>query len=116
MPQPLAAEVAAQLQPLSAVLLAWLEHERKISRAVLQRNRVGMVQTYDGPRIAFPYYQAGVLVNIKYRTRDKRFLQVKGGQQVFYGVQDLQVFGLIVSGTGEGVGNYAVEVGVPVDA
>jgi hypothetical protein len=44
-----------------------------------------------GPSIAFPYYAGGHVVNIKYRTLDKRFSQVKGGSQVFYGVNDLQV-------------------------
>jgi hypothetical protein len=71
----------------------WIEQERGISTAVLRRNRVSMVYRPPpaAPSIAFPYYQGGHVVNIKYRALDKRFSQVKGGSQVFYGINDLQV-------------------------
>jgi hypothetical protein len=36
--------------------------------------------------IAFPYYRDGVLVNVKYRTLDKKFWQVKGAEKVLYGL------------------------------
>uniref|UniRef100_A0A061S6G6 Twinkle protein n=1 Tax=Tetraselmis sp. GSL018 TaxID=582737 RepID=A0A061S6G6_9CHLO len=39
--------------------------------------------------IAFPYYRSGEIVNIKYRTPDKRFWQVKGAEKVFYGLDDV---------------------------
>jgi hypothetical protein len=88
--QPLAAELGTRLQPLSGKLQTWLVQERKLSPAVLAR-RVSMVDGYRGPSVAFPYYQAGALVNIKYRSLSKQFSQVKGGRQVLYGVDDLQV-------------------------
>lgn len=41
--------------------------------------------------IAFPFRKSpgGEVVNIKYRTRDKRFTQSKGGEQVFFGLDRL---------------------------
>lgn len=110
-PTPVPAAAASQLQPLTAELLSYLQVQRCISPAVLVRNRVmscphstGTTTTCSSgsggstsgssssSSIAFPYFfQGDVLVNIKYRSLDKRFHQVKGGQQVFYGVNDLQV-------------------------
>ena len=73
--------------------------QRGISPAVLARNNVCMQPQQYIPAlksqqecIAFPYFSGGQLVNIKYRTLDKHFSQVKGAQQIFYGLDDLQVW------------------------
>jgi hypothetical protein len=39
--------------------------------------------------IAFPFYSGGRIVNIKYRALPKHFQQSAGGQQVFYGLDDI---------------------------
>ncbi len=41
------------------------------------------------PCIAFPYYRDGVLVNVKYRSADKRFLQEKDAEKTLYGIDDI---------------------------
>ena len=85
-----------QLQPLDTTFLNWF-NQRGISAATLQRNRVAMQTRYSPalrttvPHIAFPYYYNGEVVNVKYRALPKNFVQSKGGQQVFYGLDDLQV-------------------------
>jgi len=40
--------------------------------------------------IAFPYYEGGQLVNIKYRGPGKSFWQVKGAKKTMYGLDDLE--------------------------
>lgn len=86
-----------QLLPLDNNLLQWFK-ERGISQATLLRNRVAMQMRYCRalggavvPQIAFPFYQNGVMVNVKYRALPKHFCQVKNGQQVFYGLDDVKV-------------------------
>ena len=91
-------------------------HARGIDDATLERNRIAQ-ETVDGtPVIAFPYYRftgcgaevprmcgwscgrltcvpaarrEGTLVNVKYRTLDKRFWQVKGAEKILYGLGEL---------------------------
>lgn len=41
------------------------------------------------PCIAFPYYRDGVLVNVKYRSADKRFLQEKDAEKTLYGIDNI---------------------------
>ena len=59
---------------------------RGISRDTLLRNRVAQEAVDGVPVIAFPYYRESTLVNIKYRTLDKRFWQVKGAEKILYGL------------------------------
>ena len=59
---------------------------RGISHATLLRNRVAQETVEGEPVIAFPYFREGMLVNIKYRTLDKRFWQVKGAAKILYGL------------------------------
>ena len=67
---------------------------RGISQATLMRAGVSRVETWmpgDEPgqksaAIAFPYMRGGEIVNVKYRTRDKRFRQEKGAEKIFYGL------------------------------
>lgn len=90
------ADIAAQLRPLTPQVVSFFA-ARGISPAVLVRNRVSTaLDRWGRPTvIALPYYVGSTLVNIKYRTLDKRFSQVKGGQQVLYGLNDLQVSVLV---------------------
>ena len=62
----------SRLLPLSAELLEYFA-ARGISQRTLARN--GVLQDAAGV-IAFPYRRDGQVVNLKYRTLDKRFWQV----------------------------------------
>lgn len=68
---------------------------RGISESTLQRNKVSSEVVYDPMLrkeqrvIAFPYYRDGVLINVKYRTMDKRFWQAKGAEKILYGLDDV---------------------------
>ena len=68
---------------------------RGISRETLERNKVSAIDVYD-PKlkaestvIGFPYYSHDLLVNVKYRTLDKRFWQSKGAEKMLYGLNDV---------------------------
>ena len=63
----------SRLQPLSQELMQYFAG-RGISQATLERN--GVMQDRAGT-IAFPYRRDGEVVNIKYRTLDKKFWQVR---------------------------------------
>ena len=63
----------SRLQPLSPELVAYFD-ARGISQATLARN--GVMQDRSGT-IAFPYTRGGEVVNIKFRTLDKKFRQVR---------------------------------------
>lgn len=43
----------------------------------------------SGTAIAFPYLRNGEVVNVKYRTMDKSFRQVKGAEKILYGLDDI---------------------------
>lgn len=112
---PMTALPPVQLQQLSPAWLSWFQ-QRGISPTVLARNRVGMERRYVAPLqkelecAAFPFFQAGQLVNVKYRAMPKHFSQVKQGQQVFYGIDDLQVHvgdeGCCLAGWFSGAGKW----------
>lgn len=83
-----------KLEPLTNDMKHFFEN-RAISEHTLQRNRISSQLTYD-PKlkkedriITFPYYRDNSLVNVKYRTMDKRFWQVKGAEKILYGVDDI---------------------------
>ena len=59
--------------------------DRGITKNVLIRNRIG----YRDRQILFPYFEKGKIVNIKYRTHNKKFRQEKGCKKVFYGLDDI---------------------------
>ncbi|MGR3218907.1 MAG: toprim domain-containing protein, partial [Candidatus Anammoxibacter sp.] len=69
---------------------------RGISKNVLERNKIG----FNGKEIVFPYIKAGKIVNIKYRSLDKKFRQEAGAEKVFYGLDDIkgQDIAIIVEG------------------
>jgi len=81
--------------------------ERKISRATLDRNRVGQANEYApalGERvwaIAFPYMRNGELVNVKYRGPNKLFWQEKGAEKILYGLDDIREGGDVIIVEGE---------------
>jgi twinkle protein len=60
--------------------------ERGISQEVLKRNKI----SFNGREILFPYFQDGEIVNIKYRTLDKKFRQEKDAMKIFYGLDDIK--------------------------
>ena len=44
------------------------------------------------PCIAFPYFEDGVLVNVKYRTQDKRFRQEGGTKRTLFGIDKVKQY------------------------
>ncbi len=68
----------SRLQPLSQPVLNHFA-ARGISEATLARN--GVLQEHSakhgGPVIAFPFMRDGQIINLKYRTLDKKFWQVR---------------------------------------
>lgn len=81
--------------------------KRGISQAVLDRNRVG----YNAERktLMFPFYENGVVVNVKHRTHDKKFMLEKDAQLIFYGLDDIRDQEEIIIVEGE-MDKLAVEV------
>ena len=70
--------------------------KRGISKETLERNQVAQEHTWmpgqsgsAGPAIAFPYTRNGEVVNVKYRTMNKCFRQVKGAEKILYGLDDV---------------------------
>lgn len=59
--------------------------KRCISRETLNKFQI----TFDGKNIKFPYFWGGDLVNIKYRTLDKKFMQEKDRDKVFYNIDSM---------------------------
>lgn len=64
-------------------------------------------QITSGPRkfgneqvraVHFPYFKDGQIVNVKYRTRDKRFSQESGAEKIFYGYDDIAETTIITEG------------------
>jgi twinkle protein len=79
----------------SPALLHWFTG-RGISAATVERNRIWAVRNYiptlgaEVECIAFPYFRASELVNIKFRAlSDKAFAQVKGAEAILYGLDDI---------------------------
>lgn len=76
-------------------LSAWFQ-ARGISEAVVRRNRIETrnVVMPDGDEaervIAFPYLRDGEIVNVQYRTADKRFKLEAGCELILYGLDDVQ--------------------------
>jgi twinkle protein len=95
-----------KLEPLTPEMSEFFA-SRGISSNTLERNHVSSQLVYDpGAQqearvIAFPYYRDGVLVNVKYRTMDKRFWQVRGAEKVLYGLDDVAQQSEIVVVEGE---------------
>ena len=81
------------LRPLTPELIQYFAN-RGISEKTLQRNQVMQENTWmpgqsGATAIAFPYLRNGEVVNVKYRTVDKSFRQVKGAEKILYGLDDV---------------------------
>ncbi|KAK9909228.1 hypothetical protein WJX75_009173 [Coccomyxa subellipsoidea] len=92
----------SRLQPLSREVVEYFA-QRGISRATLERN--GVQQEYSSKHnsqaIAFPYYRDGEVINIKYRTLDKKFWQTPGTERILYGLDDVKNSAEIIIVEGE---------------
>ena len=92
---PLSLELQEGPADLPPDIVAWFKDERGISQEVLRRNRIGYGPAFipakgkKAPAIHFPYLRGGQVVNVKYRTLDKQFAKAKGGDTVFYGLDDV---------------------------
>ncbi|KAL0032240.1 hypothetical protein WJX79_000205 [Trebouxia sp. C0005] len=80
-------------RPLTPEFLAYFA-SRGISEGTLRRNQVAQESTWmpgqpAGDAIAFPYLRNGEVVNVKYRTMNKCFRQVKGAEKILYGLDDV---------------------------
>ena len=91
--------VRPKLDPVSgeaqlAALIDWFA-KRGISAEVLGRNSVTPVKIFMPGQgrevwtVAFPYFRAGELINVKYRDGRKNFRQEKGAEKIFYGLDNL---------------------------
>jgi twinkle protein len=76
-------------------LLQWFA-KRAISAATVRRNRIWAVRNYipalgrEVDCIAFPYFCAGELVNLKFRAlAEKAFALVKGAEMILYELDDI---------------------------
>ncbi|MFZ7126370.1 MAG: bifunctional DNA primase/helicase [Desulfobacterales bacterium] len=64
--------------------------DRKIPESILAANKVGFGQSWeDSGGIQFPYFKDGQVVNVKHRTRDKRFRQEKDAEKCLYRYDDI---------------------------
>jgi twinkle protein len=72
---------------------------RSITPEVIARNRL----YWDDRRkaICFPYYENGQLINVKYRTLDKKFQLEGGARLIFYGLDDVRKTDEIIIVEGE---------------
>jgi twinkle protein len=68
---------------LSDKALAWIESERKISKATVMR--FGLYS--EGREIAFPYYESDQIVHVKYRDAAKHFRSSTNTKLVPFGMQ-----------------------------
>ena len=75
---------------------------RGITAEVLERFQITSTVRNFGKEalkaIQFPYFKDGQVVNIKYRTRDKRFSQESGAEKIFYGYDDISETTIITEG------------------
>jgi len=86
----------ATVSALSDSLVAFFR-DRGISEQVLKRNGVGS----NGKEIMFPYFRDNEIINVKYRTKDKKFRQEAGAEKILYGLDDMAVSEKIIIVEGE---------------
>lgn len=78
-----------QAKSLPPEALAWLVGVRKIPESVINKNRLFWDEQQK--MVGFPFYENDQIVNIKYRSHDKKdFRLKKGGKLVFYGIDDFK--------------------------
>ena len=84
-----------RLTPLPEKIIAWF-YARGIPERVLATHRIGWGEMYFGELesqawcVQFPYYRNGELINVKYRTLDKRFRMATGAERILYGLDEIQ--------------------------
>lgn len=81
---------------------------RGISMEVLERNQIATETTFSPmmakrvSAVAFPYYENGQLVNVKYRhPTEKVFWQVKNAKKILYGLDDIVNESVVIIVEGE---------------
>lgn len=76
-------------------LIQWFK-ARSISEAVVRRNRIEVRDVWFSEKepavraIAFPYLRDGEIINVQYRTADKRFKLEQGCELILYGLDDVR--------------------------
>lgn len=94
-PPPPVRPVAPVSTPRPPKLLEYLEGKRKISHSVIEY--FGVYATYyffpqtgkKEPCICFPYFSHGQLINNKYRSPSKDFVQIKDAEQIIYNLDSV---------------------------
>lgn len=71
------------LEPMAKQMVDYIA-TRNISAKTLEETNMKMVRRGGKAYIAFPFYWSGEIVNVKYRSKDKRFFQEQGGAQVLF--------------------------------
>lgn len=71
--------------PIPSEAKDFLTKERGIANDVLIRNKIGWMKG----AITFPFFKNGEVVNIKYRTMEKKFWQEQNSEKCFYGYDDI---------------------------
>lgn len=75
-------------------LVEWFA-SRGIPAAIIERNRISSARVYmpqvedHVTAVAFPYFRAAELVNVKYRDREKNFRMETGAERALYGLNDI---------------------------
>jgi twinkle protein len=78
--------------------------KRGITTDVLIRNRIALERVWmpqieeEVQAIAFPYFKAGEIVNVKYRDSQKNFRQVAGAEKIVYKYDDIAEITIICEG------------------
>lgn len=88
-------EPLKQSDPESNTMLEWFK-ARGISKETVEAfnitRTVNWFSNGEAGCIAFPYYQNGELVNIKYRTKDKQFRQEKDAKRTLFNMDRVLEF------------------------
>lgn len=92
---------------------------RGITKKTIEEAQISLRKTFiaghgNASAMAFPFRKVagGPVVNLKYRTRDKKFSQEKGGEQVFFGLDRLIPGESVVIVEGEIDALSLMEVGI----
>ena len=108
-PESLGASAPAPLTDNAKHWADWLI-SRGISLEVAERNGVAAQRVFSPAAgehvnaLVFPYTRDGELVNIKYRSSDKSFWQIKGAEKIMFGLDDIAGEEIvIVEGDGQAV-------------
>jgi len=78
--------------------------KRGLTTDVLIRNRIALERVWmpqieeEVQAIAFPYFKAGEIVNVKYRDSSKNFRQVAGAEKIVYKYDDITETTIICEG------------------